>query len=258
MRPVFLVARLTFLQLRRERVVRTVALLSVLAWGGIHLFARLSLGQYARVATDLALGLGTLLGATQVLFLATSLLQRDEEQGVLELLLVRPVSRGAFLWGKLLALGAVLALWCLLVLFLTAALLALAGHGFPAGLVPAVLLLWLKLLLLAAITLFLGTLTSPTLAAFFALGLLIAGHAAGDLEQLLLGQGMGGQAEMVRAVLAVLPRFDLYGAALPVALGMQPGGTVLVWALAYTAAYALVAMVLGTLRLERMEVHGTR
>ncbi|MBD3333924.1 MAG: ABC transporter permease subunit [Candidatus Eisenbacteria bacterium] len=255
MRSAWIVARLTFLEIRRDRVLAIIGGLALLSMGLSYLFTFLALGQGRRIIIDFGFGLGTLLGVALVIFVGTTLLHRESAGGSLDLILARPVGRGAFLVGKFLGLSAIVAIWTAAITIMIAAMLGLEGEAPGAGLWPAALLLWTKLEILAALGLLLGTLSSPVLAGFLILGFALAGHTAGDLEGLIPLLSPAALTHAVEAMLLLLPRFDLYGAALPMALGDAVDRSVLVWGLSYGALYTLAVLVLAAWRLQRTDLN---
>lgn len=255
---IFVVARLTFLEIRRERVVSVLAGLAVLAMAITYLFSLLALGEARRIIVDFGMGLGALLGIPLVIFVTTILRHREEQAGGIDLILARPLDRGAFILGKFLGIGAVLLFWSVLTGILIGLCLITAQEPLSVGLAWAVWLLWLKLLVLAAIGLLLGTLSSPILGGFLTLAAALVGHTVGDLEGLFPLMTQAWQGGIVKVLLLLLPRLDLYGAALPLALGqaMDPG--FFLWSVSYAFLYITAALFLATLRAERAEIHAWR
>jgi ABC-type transport system involved in multi-copper enzyme maturation permease subunit len=255
---VIVIARLTFLEIRRERIVAVLASLAVLAMGITYLFSLLALGEARRIIIDFGLGLSTLLGIPLIIFVTTNLRHREEQGGGIDLILARPLDRGAFILGKFSGIGTVLFLWVMLMGALIALCLIVAGEPLSAGLVWAVPVLWMKLLILSAVGLLLGTLSSPILGGFLTLAVALVGHTVGDLEGLLPLMSEAWQAEIVRGFLLVLPRMDLYGGALSLALGQPMEGDFLLWSISYAALYITATLLVATLRAERAEIHAWR
>jgi ABC-type transport system involved in multi-copper enzyme maturation permease subunit len=255
MRPALTVARLVLLEARRERTVGAMAGLSCVAMALIYIFSQLALGETRRVLTDLGLGMGTLLGIPLLILVATTLRHREETEGGLDLILARPVGRGSFLMGKFVALSCLMLLWIALTTGLVTVALLLAGGPVDGGaLLQAGFLVWLKLEILAAVAILIGTLTSPMLAGFLTLAVALVGHTAGDLQGLLPLVPGAWAGEVVRGLLLALPRLDLYGVALPLALGQSVPGPLWVWATSYAALYSAAALSLAALRMETTDV----
>ena len=83
------------------------------------------------------------------LFLGTTSFYRDVERKTVYFILAKPVSRAQFLIGKFLGLCAVIFLTSLLLAVAYLAVVALAGGGFDALGLLAVLMQWLEMALLS-------------------------------------------------------------------------------------------------------------
>lgn len=253
--PSLVIARLTFMEVRREKVLSVLAGLACVATAISHLFSLLALGESRRVISDFGLGLATLLGVPLVIFVTTALRHREEQGGGIDLILSRPIGRGAFVVGRFLGMTLVLLLWAVFCGGLIAVSLIIGGEPVSAGVVPAVLLVWLKLSVLASVGLLLATVSSPMLGGFLILAGALVGHMVGDLERLVPMIPQAWLADAARWVLFLLPRLDLYGEALPMALGNAASQPFLLWAFAYAALYTTASLALASLRMERMELH---
>jgi ABC-2 type transport system permease protein len=156
------------------------------------------------------------LGAFVAILLAMGSVAGDRERGTAALVLTKPVSRAAYLVAKLIALGALLGVATLAAGAATAAYTAVlfAPLSLP-GFAAAVALVWIGLLVPAAIT-FLGSVLvrSPVAAAGLGFAWVIVGGVAaalptigadmpaaltGEARQLALGLGIGPSASAIGA-----------------------------------------------------------
>jgi Cu-processing system permease protein len=155
LQPAALIARLTVQEALRQRGALVVAVVSgvllalfaVAAREALHLVGQGSVRGVDRYAIGATL-LGTaafcdlLLGAFVAVFLAHSSFRGDADRGLLQPLLVRPVSRRAVLAGRLAASAALAAVYTLALWFAAVGLLRVAGgwaapHWVAPGLVLA-------------------------------------------------------------------------------------------------------------------------
>jgi hypothetical protein len=246
------------MEIRREKVVGVLLGMAALSMGITYLFSLIALGEARRIITDFGLGLGTLLGIPLVIFVTTNLRHREELGGGIDIILARPIGRGAFILGRFLGIGWMLVFWVAVMGILIGACLAAATEPVPPALGTAVFLLWLKLLILSGVGLLLGTLSSPILGGFLTLAVALVGHTVGDLEGLLPLLSQPWQAGIVKFLLLILPRLDLYGSALPAAMGQTPGQDFFLWAISYAVLYVTAVLSLAALRTEKVEIHAWR
>ncbi|MBU1702113.1 MAG: ABC transporter permease [Candidatus Eisenbacteria bacterium] len=258
MTAIFVIARLTFLEIRRERVVSIVAALGILSMFLTYIFSQLALGETRRIIIDFGLGFGTVLGIALVIFVGTTLLHREQLGGSLDIILSRPIGRGSFICGKFLGLSGLMFLWVSMLTALIALTLMLIREPVTGGLLIAGLMLFVKLEILSAVGLLLGTLSSPILAGFLLLAIAMMGHSVGDLEGLIPLLSQAFAIHIIQILLTILPRLDLYGTSLPVALGQVSGSGILPWALTYGIFYSAAALAFAAFRLERTELNVSR
>jgi len=200
---VFAVARSTFKEAIRDRVLLVVLLFALL----LVLFSRvlgwLSVEDELKMLQDFSLsGLSLLLLCLSMLVGSFSL-AREIERRTTYTLLTRDLMRGELILGKF--CGLVLVFWtCLLLcaLVLTAWLFLWGGRP-QAALLAAVIGLMFEALALTAVALFLGSSLSPAIAAVGTLSFYLVGHATEALREI---QGQG-DADRWKGLFGVAYRF---------------------------------------------------
>src|SRR6185503_16646320 len=104
-----LIARNTFREAMRDRIVSGVVIGGLLLLLGTQLVAPLALGEGLRLTVDLGLSGISLLGLLVILLVGSSLVGKEIERRTIFNLLSRPIARPAYLVGKCAGLAA--ALW---------------------------------------------------------------------------------------------------------------------------------------------------
>jgi len=182
-------------------------------------------------------GLGAIggFGAVAAALVTSQLFFNDIHGRAAYCVLTRPVRRWEYVWGKLLGMAALLALFTASLGTLLVALLLWRGAqiGAPAIPVPIVLcacaLQWFKLTLIAGMTLLVCSYSGSALFASCA-GLILAVIAH-------LGIFFG---ESRLIVLRILPNLSVFDAEKLMAFGQPPGAVMVFGVLAYWAAYLAV------------------
>ena len=185
---------------------------------------------------DFGLGAIGLVGTVLAALAMAQLFFGEIASGAAGCILARPVRRWEYVWGKFAGVAALLALFTAALGGALAGLLLwrgaqLGAAAFPLGaLFCACVLQWLKLTLVAALTLLVCTYAGSALFASCA-GLLLAGAAqlrpfAGDRGVLLF--------------LRVCPNLGLFDADAVLAAGQPPPGPWLAGLVAYWAVYLLL------------------
>jgi ABC-type transport system involved in multi-copper enzyme maturation permease subunit len=213
-------------------------------------------------ATLLGLALfGTLfLGSVLAVFLTLGAVRGDAERGLLQPILVRPLTRRQYLLARLLGAGTVCAAYVLAVYTGAAVLIGSIGGWWPERFVVIGLEMAAAVVVVATISLAGSVVLSATangIAVFMAFG---AGLVAGLLGQIAEALGSGTLEDAALAVSWALPFEALYQTALaditagtgdftklaiqlgPLG-GAQPAGPLLwAWVIAYVAAVTAVAV----------------
>ena len=276
MRTIGIIAAFTLRESLRRRVfvvvaVLTAAFLTLFGLGTWQLYREVDSfsNNFAGVEPEIVVGatvvglamFGTLfLGTVLAVFLTLGAVRGDAERGLLQPLLVRPVSRRTLLLGRFTAAAGVSGAYVAAV-FLGAAVITWAlGGWWPDHILGPVLALVLAVAILSAVSLggsvFLSS-TANGIAVFMVFG---AGLVAGLLGQIGEALGSGTLDDVAKVSSWLLPFEGLYQAALSALTsdtvgftrlaidlgpfgGAEPAGPLLwLWALAYLVLVGVVAL----------------
>lgn len=250
------IARVTFLEAMREKVLYILVGFGLFLALASRLLSPLALGEGRRITIDLGLGACSVFGLLIVIFVGHSLVYREIERGTVAFLLTRPVTRGAFVTGKFTGLAQVLLLAVAGMGAILALVLAVTGGGVRPILFEALLLQVLHLWILAAVALFISALTSPVVAGLTVLGIWVIGNAAGSLGDLALLMPEGPGRTVTGVLLWIVPQLHLYQAAANVVHDEAIGSVRWVWSLTYAATYIVAALVLARFAFARRSLAG--
>ena len=176
MRPIWIVAKNTYMEIIRDRILYGIFVVAVLLIFLSLALGELSFGEQQRITTNFGLAAIQLSAMVLSIFLGSTLVFREIEKKTIMTLLVRPVSRLQFLLGKcaglLMAQVTVMAvLGCTLVLIYLGLeipinrMLALAMYGT-----------FLEASVILGITILFGIFATPTMVIAFSLGIFLIGH----------------------------------------------------------------------------------
>jgi len=243
----------TFRETIRDRILGVIVLFALAMIAATLWLASISLGQQGRMIKDFGLVAISLFGLVVTVFVAASLVRKEVEKRTVFIIFSKPVSRGEFIWGKFLGLGATMLIVITgMGLFLFA--LAWAVSKDPSGsLLLASLLIFVQLLVVMAVTILFSTVTSAILASM--LGICV--YAAGQLSHNVLSLtrlGQSGLTKVVsRAVFYAIPNLSAIDIRAPIlGEGAVRWTSVGAW-VAYLAAYLVLALLLATWIFRRKE-----
>ncbi len=178
-----LVARNTFREAMRDRLVAGVVAGGLVLLGATQVLSPLAMGEGLRLTVDLGLSGITMLGLLVILLAGTSLVAKEIERRTIYNLLSRPIARPAYLVGKWAGLTGTL--WVTVAVLGAGlyTLLALRGHpGHLPSVLQALLLAGLELSIVTALAVLFSALSTPALSALYTLGAFLTGQWSGDLR----------------------------------------------------------------------------
>lgn len=207
-----LVARNTFREATRDRVLVGVISFGVAIFAATQLLSPLALGESNRLTIDMGLSTIALLGMLVILVVGTNLVAKEIERRTIYNLLSRPIPRSRYLVGKWAGLSA--ALWgvCgVLGLALWITLLIRGQVNYGPSLVQAIYLTGLELSVMTALAVLFSALSTPVLSALYTLGCFALGQWSYDLRAFAqhFPSGFRGAIEVAANVVPNLPVFNM-------------------------------------------------
>jgi len=172
----------TFKETIRNRVMVNILIFAI----GLILLSLVigdwSMGQQVKVIKDFGLSAMSLFGLLIAIFIGIRLMVEEFEQRTIYVIASKPIHRWEILVGKYLGLSITLAVN---VIFMSLALwgadLFMEGK-IDFGLAPAVLLIYIEILLVVGLALFFSSFVSPNLSAILTILVFIIGHLSGFLR----------------------------------------------------------------------------
>jgi ABC-type transport system involved in multi-copper enzyme maturation permease subunit len=236
----------------RDRILYLLLAFALLVIWVSRLLSMLTVGAEEKIIKDVGLSAISLFGVLTTVFVGVSLVVKEIERRTVLTLLACPIARWQFVGGKFAGLVVVLGLNLGLMSATLLGIVSLRGEA-PGSLVPALFLILVELLVIAAFALLFSSLTNPVLAALGTLAVYVAGHLSWSLE-LLADKVAGGVAGAIcHGLYRLLPNFeylDLKTEAVH-ALPIEPGRVV--EAAAYGIGYATLVLALACFAFERKD-----
>jgi Cu-processing system permease protein len=181
MHPFIALAFNGFREARRNRVTVVVGVFALALLLSTTLVVAVTINTFERVVTDMGLGAMSLTLVLLAIFLSSGLLSREIERRTIFLMVSKPISRGAFLVGRL--MGNMLTLTVLQAAMAGLFFLLVVSYGYPitqAHLVATVML-WFELWVLSGVGFLMSSFSSQMVSAFVTVGVYFAGHLSGDI-----------------------------------------------------------------------------
>jgi ABC-type transport system involved in multi-copper enzyme maturation permease subunit len=248
------IARNTFREAVRDRVLYNLVLFVLLLTGAAVFIGELSGGQERKIIVDLGLSAMLLFGVFIAIFVGVALVYKEIERRTVYAIFAKPVGRGEFLVGKYLGL-------CLTLLVnvmvmgagVSLALLYVSRGWDPLALSiwPAILLIYVELMILTGVALLFSCFSSPALSALLTFFVFIIGHFSADLKGLANSMGSTAARWLFGSLYYLLPNLANLSFITPAAHGQMPAASQAGGSIVYALVYIAVILAAATLIFSR-------
>ncbi|NLE02080.1 MAG: ABC transporter permease subunit [Fibrobacter sp.] len=176
MNTIFTVARNTFRETIRNKVLYNILLIAFAALVLSMSFGDLSLFSRAQVMADFGLATMSVTGLLLAVFIGVGMLGQEVANKTVYAVLTKPVDRDMFIFGKFLGLSATLLLNLVLIAIVFYISIFMMGIALKITTFYAVLLILVEMAVIVSAAIFFSTFTTPALAAIFTIGFYVTGH----------------------------------------------------------------------------------
>jgi len=248
------IARNAFREAVRDRVLYNLVLFVLLLTGAAIFIGELSGGQERKIIVDLGLSAMLLFGVFIAIFVGVGLVFKEIERRTVYAIFAKPVGRGEFLVGKY--LGLCLTLLVNVVIMGAGVSLALiyVSRGWDPlafKIWPAILLIYMELMILTGVALLFSSFSSPALSALLTFFVFIIGHFSADLKSLSTSLPSAMARWLFSALYYLLPNLATFSFITQAAHGHVPQPANVVATFAYALVYISVILASATLIFSR-------
>jgi ABC-type transport system involved in multi-copper enzyme maturation permease subunit len=248
------IARNAFREAVRDRVLYNLVLFVLLLTGASIFIGELSGGQERKVIVDLGLSAMLLFGVFIAIFVGVGLVYKEIERRTIYAVFSKPVGRGEFLVGKYFGLCLTLLVNVLVMGVGVSLALVYVSHGWDPLILtiwPAVLLIYLELMLLTAVALLFSSFSSPALSALLTFMVFVIGHFSADLKILAASLNSISARWLFTGLYYLLPNLANYSFITPAAHGRAPSSSFVFATALYAFIYIVVVLSAATLVFSR-------
>ena len=248
------IARNAFREAVRDRVLYNLVFFVLLLTAAAIFLGELSGGQERKIIVDLGLSAMLLFGVFISIFVGVGLVYKEIERRTIYAIFSKPVGRGEFLVGKYLGLCLTLLVNVLVMgLGVSLALIYVSRGWDPLAVTiwPALLLIYVELMILTAVAMLFSAFSSPALSALLTFFLFIIGHFSADLKSLASSMGTAPARWFFGALYYLLPNLSNFSYITPAAHGIKPATGMALIAVVYAAVYIGIVLAATTLILNR-------
>lgn len=251
---VLAVARNTFREAVRDKVLYVLLLFAATAIFGSKALGWISIGQDIKIVKDISLAAVSVFGVLIAIFVGTNLVYKEIDKRTIYTILCRPMHRWEFILGKYIGLAGLLALVTAVMAAVAAVYVVILGGNIDLIFFQAVLLIYWQLLLITALAVLLSALTSPILGAIIVFSTYVVGHATTIFTDLPPHFDGTVSKHILQAIYYIIPNLSNFDIRAEAANGVPVASGYVLWALAYGTVYTTVLLIIASLAFQDKDV----
>ncbi len=248
------VAQNTFRESVRDKVLYVLLLFAGVVIIGSKAIGWISIGQDIKIIKDLSLAGMSIFGALIAIFVGTSLVYKEIDKKTIYTIIAQPLHRYEFVIGKYLGLLALIFGVILLMSMMSAIYIVILGGEINHWYFIASFLVFMKLLLVTALSVLFSTLSSPILGAIIVFCFYVFGHATGVLIDLPRQFEGSWSKPVLEGLYYVLPNFANFDIRSEVVNGVPVSYSYVTYIIIYGVLYSTFFIYLAILMFQRKDV----
>lgn len=252
MKNIFVIAKNTFRETIRDRVLYGIVGFSFLYIAFSLLLAKVSLGEIVILKSFGLAGI-YIFGSIITIFLGASIIYKEIERRTLYFVLSKPVSRLNVVLGKFLGLFAAVTLVTVVMTVVYLGVVFWNGGGFDRQGLLAIFFQIMEMGIFTALLVFFSTISTPLTSAIAAAMILFGGHSMSSV--LRTASGIGGPFfGFIQVVYYVFPNLEKFNIRNIVVHNIQVPTASILFSVLYAALYTAILLYLANYFLKKKEL----
>lgn len=237
----------------RDRVFAILGIFAVIVFVSTFIIGPLSLGEQERISKDVGLAAISLLGLAVAVLVGTGIIFREIEKRTIYTIVTKPVKSWHFIFGKFVGLNAIVGLLVVLMTILLLIVSLIVSKSFDPWILVAIVLSWLELVLLTAVSILMSTICAPILGAIITCLLFLIGHTSAAIKQLAASFGSSSIKLISTIIYYVIPNLEYLNVRSKVIHGVPIEASYIAFASAYAFLYTIAFLILASFSMSRKE-----
>ena len=252
MTRIFTIARYTFQEAVRNRILYAVMLFAVGLIALSTVAGSASLNNDQRVILNIGMTSMSLFLNAVAIFLGVSTLNNELQRKTIFNVLSKPLARGIYFVGKF--LGILLTLSVMTFVMATVlALTALSRESLPPLFVPSIVLLFVECSLVAALSVFFASFSTPYVSGFMTIGVWLACRLLPNLGRFLENADPSVSKTVLDLVFSALPDLSFFTMTTQISYGIPVPNSHVLSVVIYGLSFILVLVIGGAFLFQRRD-----
>lgn len=235
------IARNTFREAVRDRVLYNLVLFVLLLIACAILLADLTDGHEARTIVNIGLNAVLLFGTFIAIFVGIGLVSKEIEKRTVFAIFAKPVGRGEFIVGKYLGLCLTLAVnVAIMGIGVTVALATVKGMHLAGPVWTSIILIFFELTIVTAVAILFSSFSSPSLSALLTFFVFVIGHFSSSLRDLAVSLESQAAKFFLDAIYYLLPNLSHFTFVTNAAHGEMPPASMVGGAILYALVFDVI------------------
>ncbi len=253
-RQITAIGKVTFQELLREKILWSSFVFGLFSVVLAYFVSRLSFAENARLALDFGLTAISLIGGLIAVIMGATLIAKEVQSRTHYTVLTKPVHRWQFVIGRVTGLFGVLAVNATLMTLILVVVFSLSHGRLTLQIGQSLILQVVEFAVLATVACVFSTFTTSTLAAVFATGIWVCGHAMEDIRILSNKIEPYAIRPVLKAIVAIFPDLSRFDIKAEVSHMIPVSATTFSLSLSYGVLYALFMLAAACFLFSRREL----
>jgi Cu-processing system permease protein len=254
MKAMIAIARNTFQEAIRDRILYTFLGFAVLLIVGSRFISMITIGDQAKIIKDVGFLAVQMFGMLIAVMVSVIMVAREFEQRTIYTILSRPVSRTQYLIGKYLGMLLISGFMILLMSFVLLLIVQLFARQFDLLILFGGFMTYLEMMILSAFAVLFATLTKPILGSVLTLTTFVFGHFTGALLLLQLRLDNAIADFLIPVFYYILPNLEVFNFKTEIVHAMPIPTMSVVWAIAYALIYSTLLILLAGMQFNGKDI----
>ena len=249
-----IIALNTFRETIRNRILINILLFAI----GLILLSLVigdwTLGQQVKVIKDFGLAAMSIFGLLIAIFIGIRLMVQEMEQKTIYIIASKPIHRWEIVLGKYFGLGLTL----LINVLLMSAALGMANYIMEGrvdfGLIPAIVLIYMEILIIVAFSMLFSSFTTPSLGAVGTLIVFVVGHLSNFLKDYVTLYPDKGVNWLLKLVYYTAPNLEKLNLKMAVVSGHEYPPDIVWKGLIYAVCYIAILLIITSSSFQRRDL----